>query len=261
MRQVVKITCSCLVWMFAELVGGGEGRARADTSGPGVVVPPVATPPQPQLIPGPRIHPLADVSAIVEATVESIAFAYNDVTGPRTVVHFVGGQSHAGSMPATFDIAQFGGPMPDGSFVKTMELPDYSVGSRYILFLAANDWFYTPVWSNLAFRIEDFAGRKIVLGPQDNAVMAFGVDGVRFGAAQMLEGTFNASRPTTPRVRVANISAAHSDVKSALDVQQFVTASVAATRSLSKGIGRVVPIDPKGSGRTWNVASTTPPSP
>lgn len=127
-------------------------------------------------------HPLADIGLIMEADVAAMRHQYDPYRGPRQIISLANTVVYAGAAPQGSEFSQVGGPMPDGSFIEITGLPRYSLGSRYIFFFSNVPWQFTPVWAGLAFRIEKFPNKTIVLGTNGRPVVKFAASGVRFGA-------------------------------------------------------------------------------
>jgi hypothetical protein len=57
--------------------------------------------------------------------------------------------------------------MPDGSEMREYDIPEFSVGARYVIFVSSIPWTITPVWAGLAFEVWRPAGssESYLLGP------------------------------------------------------------------------------------------------
>ena len=202
-------------------------------------------------------HPLAGVASIIEADVTAARYTFDDSLGPRTEVTLDNIVVHAGNAPAEKVFSQLGGPLPNGHYMGISELPVLHPGSRYILFLAATPWFYTPIWTGLAFRVEPIGDRKIVLGLHGRPVLSFDSTGVRFGRTQMVDPQTQKD-PLQPLPRVASFSTSLPDVANALDASTFGQAAMAAAKTVGAPLGtaslRAVPRTP------WNVQRTVAPT-
>ncbi len=203
-----------------------------------------------------RRHPLADVAAIVEADVTAINTTYDAKFGPRTAVTFENAIAHAGAIPQTFQLAQLGGPIGDAGYVAVSDLPQFAVGSRYIVFLSNVPWKYTPVWARLAFSIQNVGGKGVIVGPDGYAVTHFGTDGVTFGATPLLTFSNDARNPNAAPTLAANAQSAP-DVSTAMAHDAFVQSAVNATVAIGGPLGASVPLTPDTT-YPWNVSPTTP---
>src|SRR5690606_32057317 len=94
-------------------------------------------------------------AAVVEGEVTEIFYTYDEREGPRTVVTLSGVSVHLGEYEEDFvDIAYLGGPLPDGRYLNVSELPTFAFGQRYLVFLHEGGWFYSPVVTTHAYRLE-----------------------------------------------------------------------------------------------------------
>jgi hypothetical protein len=232
----------------------GMAHAQSGTTGVSVALTAVPAATAPRRRPP---HPLAGVASIIEADVIAARYTFDDSLGPRTEVTLDNIVVHAGNAPAEKVFSQLGGPLPNGHYMGISELPVLHPGSRYILFLAATPWFYTPIWTGLAFRVEPIGDRKIVLGLHGRPVLSFDSTGVRFGSTQMVDPQTQKD-PLQPLPRVASFSASLPDVANALDASTFGQAAMAAAKTVGAPLGtaslRAVPRTP------WNVQRTVAPT-
>jgi hypothetical protein len=240
--------------------GSAEAAAARKTPGAGGGPPAPSVPAQaPTATTTEPYHPLRDVAAIVEFEVLGMRHDYDSRLGPRLVVSIANPIAHAGLAPAETEFRQFGGPTPDGRFQVVSELPRFSVGARYILFLPALAWFYTPAWAGLAFRVEPFARKTVVLGMGGTPVLGFDCNGVRFGRTRVVEGRFDLATPLAPQTRVASVTEGDPDVAAALTREQFLAAADAAARAAGAKLGAPVTLTPDPT-RTWTHVPAAPPS-
>jgi hypothetical protein len=163
---------------------------------------------------------------------------------------------HRGSAPKELTFTQYGGQLPDGSFVGAAELPVLTPGSRYVLFLGGTPWFYTPVWAGLSFRVEKVGERSIVLGPHGRAVTSFGVQGVKFGTKEVVDY----SNHPDPRFALARANVVANDIADAVDKDSFLTSAQTAMDAVGT-MAVASSFKPTLPGRAWNITSTGPSSP
>lgn len=115
---------------------------------------------------------LADAASIIEGRVVDVSFSYDPVEGPRTVTTFTDVQTHRGEkIESPVRIATLGGPLPDGRLLVIPELPEFRIGSSYIILLTGSDWFYSPVIGDYAFRVERIGGRELLVTPTGHPVV------------------------------------------------------------------------------------------
>ena len=100
-----------------------------------------------------------------------LSTSYERCEGPRTILHLANVRSQLGaSHPDTLTVRLFGGPLPDGRYARDAESPRYLPGSQYLLFLFNTDWRLSPVISDYAFRVEQAAGKEVLIAPNGHAV-------------------------------------------------------------------------------------------
>ncbi len=229
-----------------------SSSASADESGPGTMPTSSATP---RHAPAHQ-HPLAGVAAIVEAQVTKVWNDFDTRLGPRTFVQLSGINAHAGSAPKDV-FSQLGGPLPDGRFVKVSELPEFTVGARYILFFGLQASVYTPIWARHAFRVEQTSKKTIVLGPEGNAVVGFSSKGVKFGQTSLLSR--DATNQALPSATFSQAAAeAAPELNDALSLDEFLADAVQTTLDVGGPIGSDFSVDPTADDR-WDVRPTAAP--
>lgn len=168
-------------------------------------------------------HLLDNIAAVVEADVVQAQYLYDDAAGPRTQVTLANIVVRRGTAPDASSFVQFGGPLPSGEYVRATDLPSLNPGSHYVLFIMGGPWFFTPIWANLAFRVESVGGRSLVVAPDGFAVTHFGSDGIAVGTTQLVDFSKEVD-PTSPRA-AAVVDPNAADLKSALDVPAFIAAA------------------------------------
>jgi hypothetical protein len=179
---------------------------------------------------------ISQLHAIVEADVASISFDYLDCQGPRTLVRLENVRTLLGGRTeSTLTLRTFGGYLPNGHYVYASELPRYVLHGRYILFLRNNDWKFSPVIGDLAFREETVAGRAVLLDSDGVAVSGVGEAGILRDTPQLTEvvgrhvkGTIS-THEITPNNREGEVtpceagkpcSDANRDRKRSIDLEQ-----------------------------------------
>jgi hypothetical protein len=193
---------------------------------------------------------LSDASSIIEGRVADIRFTYDPVTGPRTIATLTDVETHAGEVVGReVQIATLGGPLPSGRTLLIPELPQFRRGSRYVVFLTASDWFYSPVIADYAFRVETIAGRDLVVTTSGNPVVAVSPSGIASSSRSVDPDGLEFRTRFDPPVLVSD---APSRVDGAMTRTTFVT--------LVKTLCRIYP--PRGTFRrditpskAWNVTT------
>jgi hypothetical protein len=218
----------------------------------------------PAVVPGPAAgpkrlspHPLADVASIVEADVAKVTTAFDATLGPRLVVELTNVVVHAGAPLPETTFSQLGGPMPDGRYVEVKELPEFTAGARYILFLSKQASIYTPVWARLAFRIEQLSTKAIVLGPDGEFVLHLGTDGVRFGKTKLIADNHDRATPLAAHVFDKSAAESDADVASAMSPQEFIAAAKQAASAVGAPFGAPISLRPSANAR-WHATPTSP---
>lgn len=205
----------------------------------------------PQVTDDVSVHPLNQVVSIIEATVERVWYEYDEALGPRTFVSLKDMSVHAGRrMKNTF--SQLGGPLPDGRRLASSHLLEFTPGARYVLFFGRQATVYSPLWYNLAFRIEENAERKFVLGSDGFPVRRFDRHGVKYGRTSLLEDHMQADGRTeeTLRKSLATDAALEGSVAPA----GFIDQAIATALEVEAPLGEEaldVPI-----GTNWRVSET-----
>lgn len=199
---------------------------------------------------------MAGVASIIEASVSGIRNSFDDVTGPRTVISLADIKVLAGSTPSSTEFSQLGGPLPDGGEVTTSELPEFSVGTRYILFFGRRASLYTAVWSQLAFRVGRVGAKSFVLGPAGRAVRAFSATGVRFGETPLIEQPSEQNAKATGSSLISGLTATNPEVSAALDEDQFISNAVQAVLTVGGALGE--PATLEAPQERWDLTETTP---
>lgn len=242
--------CATLVQTACSTPGqtaDATGRAQQPSVAP-------APPAGPKVVPP---HPLADVASIVEADVAKLSTSFDDRLGPRLVVELSNIVVHAGSpLPGT-TFSQLGGPLPGGGYVEVKELPEFTVGARYILFFSRQASLYTPVWARLAFRVEQLSTRAIVLGPDGTVVHHIGTDGVRFGSTKLIADNPDRSRPLTSHVFNSRAAESDAEVASAVTPEDFIDAAKQAASAVGASFSAPISLKPAADAQ-WNVTPTAP---
>jgi hypothetical protein len=131
---------------------------------------------------------LPQLHSIIEANVASIDYDYLDCQGPRTVVRLENIKTLLGGRTeSTLTLRTFGGYLPNGHYVYASEMPHYVLGAHYILFLRNNDWKFSPVIGDLAFRTETIAGKTVLLDSDGAAVSGVSEVGILRETPQLTE--------------------------------------------------------------------------
>jgi hypothetical protein len=254
-RYMVVILGAAALAVCASLFRSAQSNTQTgDQSGP--AQPPSVRPPaiEPKATP---FHPLADVASIVEADVAKVTTAYDDRLGPRRVIELTNIVVHAGAPLPETTFSQLGGGLPDGRYVEIHELPEFSAGSRYILFFSKQASVYTPVWARLAFRIEQLSNKPIVLGPDGHMVVHIGSDGIRFGAAKLIADSADRRDPTAAHVFDKSAAELDADTPFAVGPRDFVDTARQVAMSVGAPLGAGISLAPSPNVR-WNVDSTSP---
>lgn len=126
---------------------------------------------------------VAQTAAVVEATVAELHHEYNDAEGPWTRVVLSDVKVHRGVAPKALELWQFGGVLPNGRLMVAAELPVFSKGQRYVLFLRNTAWNVSPVVGPLAFRVENVDGAEALVSSDGQALIGLGAQGPAYGAA------------------------------------------------------------------------------
>jgi hypothetical protein len=153
---------------------------------------PAQTPPIARAVPAGTAAPravadlasaLAQTAAVVEGTVAELGGEYNDAEGPWTRVVLRDVKAHLGSAPRQLELWQFGGFLPNGRMMVAAELPVFSKGARYVIFLRNTAWNLSPVVGLYAFRVESVDGVEALIGSDGQPLVGLDAAGPRYGAA------------------------------------------------------------------------------
>jgi hypothetical protein len=197
------------------------------------------------------------VATIVEADVTNISSVYDKRLGPRIVIQLSNIVTHVGKPLPGRVFSQLGGALPDGSRIEVRELPQFTVGARYILFFSKQASVYSPVWARLAFRVERLANKAIVLGPDSTPVLSFGVEGIKFGRTKLLADDPDQSSKIAGRAFLRDVAQADVDAATAIGPEEFVSRAEQAATSVGAPIGATVTLEPDASER-WDLTPTSP---
>ena len=210
--------------------------------------------------PAARYNPLRDVASVFEATVAKTWDAYDERLGPRRYVALTEITVHIGNRPKQSIFSQFGGQLPNGSFVGVNHLCDFEDGFRYLLFVGKQASKFSAVWGQLAFRLEKVGNKTIVLGPDGMAVSRFHPGGVEYEQRVLIhpwsEMAVDVPRPS--RTLLHGITENTPEVKRAISVDDFVRAAIDATVEVSEALGAEVDLQPDPTVR-WDVTETGAP--
>jgi len=193
---------------------------------------------------------LADAAAVFEGRVVDVSFTYDAVEGPRTVTTFADVQTHLGEVVGSqVRIATLGGPLPDRRILAIPELPEFRRGSTYVVLLTASDWFYSPVVTNYAFRVERLAGREVLVTPTGHPIVGVTRSGIETAALSVDPPRVNMRTRFDRPVLVADATA-----------RAATALSRASFLGVLKELGRAAP--PRGSfkrsiapSKVWNVTA------
>ncbi len=131
---------------------------------------------------------LAQTAAIFRGKLKNVGFTYDSCGGPRTEYVFGSASTLAGvAMPADLTLKVLGGPIPSGSWVSVSEQPRLALDAEYVVFLRNTDWTYSPIVSDLVFRVEALGGREVLVNAQGRVLVAWNEDGAQFSAAAVSE--------------------------------------------------------------------------
>ncbi len=198
---------------------------------------------------------LRDSSALVEATVTEITTAYDESTGPRTLVELSTQHVHAGTPVAErFTLRFFGGPVPGGTRVTTSATITLIKGGRYLLFLRNRPWFYDPLLG-AALRVEQVNGREVLVDPEQHPLTALTPEGLVFGAAKLFTLEADASGQHAAATLRAGLGPR--DTARALDRDSFLALVREAIAVEGVSPNGTFPLEPKARSN-WRVIPTRP---
>jgi hypothetical protein len=181
---------------------------------------------------------LRKTATVVEGVVEDISYDYDKAMGPRTLYRFKRIETHLGKFAdEQFTVNIFGGPLPDGTFVRTSELPELVYGGTYVLFLINEAWFYSPLVSpDLALRRETVQGKKILVDVMGRPVSAIGPSGIGFTGLSLFVVSVEPERIHDSPLLAAQLP--ENVVEGAMDADSFGTAlKLGETRTGSSATG------------------------
>jgi hypothetical protein len=121
---------------------------------------------------------MAQTAVVLEGRVSDVRYEYNRRDGPWTSVILSDVRAHFGSAPEQVEIRQFGGPLPDGRTLVVAELPEFTAGERYVVFLRNTAWNLSPVVGDLAFRVEALGAGEALVTAEGLAVTGVSPRGV-----------------------------------------------------------------------------------
>lgn len=142
---------------------------------------------------------LAQTAAVVEATVQELRSEYSDAEGPWTRVVLSDVQVHLGALPGPaakrLELWQFGGALPNGRLVVAAELPVFTKGKRYLLFLRNTEWNVSPVVGPWALRVESAGplGKEALFTSDGQVVLGADERGLSLGPSLYEPAPFDGS--------------------------------------------------------------------
>lgn len=142
---------------------------------------------------------LAQTAAVVEATVQELRSEYRDAEGPWTRVVLSDVQVHLGALPGPaakrLELWQFGGALPNGRLVVAAELPVFTKGKRYLLFLRNTEWNVSPVVGPWALRVESAGplGKEALFTSDGQVVLGADERGLSLGPSLYEPAPFDGS--------------------------------------------------------------------
>lgn len=173
--------------------------------------------------------------------------------GPRTVATCAHVSALVGAPPASeLKLSLFGGPLPDGREIVSSTVPRLTRGSHYTMFLDGTNWFWTPVISGMALRVERIGGVEVLLNDAGQVLTGVSPDGLHFAARSVFEdGPASRLGPGVDRFAPRAIPSNASIPPGALDRQALVAAVSAALANARAELKR--PFSPvPDSSRKWN---------
>jgi len=209
--------------------------------------------------PTPSMRAIVDqTSLVLEGDVTDVSFTYDEVDGPRTLTELSNVVVHLGDRSAVSGVVRlrsFGGPLPDGRRVDEMHTPTFAYGKRYLVFLRNTDWTLSPVVGGMALRVEEVAGKPVLVTAGGATVAGVGEAGLVLGAhifEPLPAGVEPGYQPSiAPWVTRAT-------VERALGARELVAAlssfSIHAGVEVSGGFSP----DPVAYGPRWNHVPTAP---
>src|SRR5262249_28329098 len=84
-------------------------------------------------------------------------------------------------------LRMFGGPTPDGRSISTSLSVHFAAGRQYLLFLANQSWYYTPLTAE-PLRVQSVKGRELLVNRAGFALTGLGPQGMRFNAERLYPG-------------------------------------------------------------------------
>jgi hypothetical protein len=144
---------------------------------------------------------IANTAAIVEGHVIDYSYAYDPVSGPRTVATLRDVTTHFGEFrEKALTVATLGGPITQRRWLFIPELPHLTTDTRYLIFLTNVDWFFSPVVGNYIFRLEPGPhGADILIDPAGHAVVGLSAAGLQFTPDPVIDGQLDFLAPQVKR--------------------------------------------------------------
>jgi hypothetical protein len=199
---------------------------------------------------------LSRTAALVEGTVRSISYEYDEQLGPRTRVSVDVETVHSGDLAERqITLRQFGGFTPENRFIHTSLTVNFVEGARYLLFLRNDSWFHSALAAE-PLRVERLSGREVLIGDAGNALTGVTPDGLRFNSKVLYEDELSPAtirKGSSPRADLTE-----ADVLGTVDTLYFlhlIGQAVAAERVSPSG---QFASEPTPQGARWNIVPTSP---
>ncbi len=192
---------------------------------------------------------LEQTSCVVDAQVTDIVFGYDDRLGPRTTVQMNDIKPLVGSCSyRTLSLPLLGGPTRDGKFMRASEVPRFSKGVRYVVFLRNTEWFFSPVHFHHVLRVDSLFGREVLVDNSGVAVRGIARSGLVREGRQLTHQENEGGHLTPPRA-LANLTV--DDLKLAI-TRSTLAARLQQYASLQGiAVGGTYRPEPQ-AGRAWN---------
>lgn len=253
-RQVARpLTAALGVVVLFTVLGWQDAAVLKGTRGPSS---PPSVVPSATASTGELPNPIQSVVSVVEGNVAKVWTAFDPQFGPRTFIMLADMTVHAGSVPPSTTFSQLGGPTPDGGYLSVSELPRFSIGARYILFLGNRPNLYTPLVPGLTFRVENLGIRSIVLGHEGRPVLQFGPGGAQFGERSLLSQDGDIMKPSSSD-QLAAAAASDPQASLAMTREDFVATAKLVTAAVAAPLGGTISLEPPPNVR-WDLTPTSP---
>jgi len=202
-------------------------------------------------------RPLRLTSSIIEVRVADVREDFDDRAGPTTTFLVEDVVAHMGEDASeTLELTFFGGPLPNGKYMRDSESPRLFVDGRYLLALKSEPWFFSPVLESFAYRIEaDDTGEDRLVAEDGRLILTVHPDGFDTSSFKVLD------RPNGDNFYRHELFPVPDEARHLLERGVRKSAVVDYLVSFAEDHPLAGTTHPERTDRQWNLFDASPPGP